>query len=112
MAHLKSIGVTAFTCFERTSDRSRLKLNKSFRVCILAADKDKLQSPDCWSAGITISEWEFRPKKPESGEGTVSPKGLRGLGVSSRTVEAGISRLVEEARSEMEEGSGTDNGGS
>ena len=40
--HLKSIDVSCFTCFERTSDLSQLKQNKSFRVCILSADKSKL----------------------------------------------------------------------
>ena len=49
-AHFKSIDVNCFTCFERTSDRSRLKQNKAFRVCILAADSSKLQSPEDWSA--------------------------------------------------------------
>src|SRR5271155_3841673 len=100
-----------FSCISliSTSNRSRLKQNKTFRVCILAADSSKLQSPEYWSAGITISEWEFRPKKPESGEGTASPKGLRGVGGSSRAVAEGIARLVEEVRSEVE-GSGTDNG--
>ena len=42
MDHLKSIDVNCFTCFERTSDRSRLNQNKSFRVCILSADKSKI----------------------------------------------------------------------
>ena len=45
-AHLKSLGVNCFSCFERTSVRLRLKQNKAFRVCILAADSAKLQSPE------------------------------------------------------------------
>ena len=113
MDHLKSINVNCFTCFERSSDRSRLKQNKSFRVCILAADKTKLQSPEYWSAGITIAEWEFRPKKPESGEGLgVSPKGPRGPGGVLRGVDDDISRLLEEVRKGMGEGSVTCDGGS
>jgi hypothetical protein len=111
-AHLKSIGVTCFTCFERTSVHSLLMQNKAFRVCILAADSDKLQSPEHWSAGISISEWEFRPRDPEpEGEKGASPKGRRGPAVAPRAVVADIERLVDEVRSGMEEGSGTDNGG-
>ena len=110
-AHLKSIGVNVFTCFERTSERLRLKQNKAFRVCILAQDSAKLQSPEYWSAGISISEWEFRPKDPEPVKGAgASPKGLGGPGVP-RAIEARIAALVEDVRSGVE-GSGTDNGGS
>ena len=113
MAYLKSIDVNCFSCFERTSDKSPLKLNKTFRVCILVEDIPKLQSREHWSEGIAISEWVFRPKKPdaEGGRGE-SQKGRQGPKEGARGGEAGVTRFVKAVRKEMGEGSGTQDGSS
>ena len=49
-------------CFERTSQNSRYENNKTFRVCIFDADKEKLLCEDNWPIGVGIQKWSFKPK--------------------------------------------------
>ena len=69
------LGVRVLSCFERTSDKSRYVDNKTFRVCILDADKAKLLSDENWAFGVCIQKWSFKPKV-NAGDG--GPRGTEG----------------------------------
>ena len=62
--YIESLGVRVISCFER---RNVMTDNKTFRVCIMDVDRDKLLSSENWSIGISIQRWVFRPK-PEVDE--------------------------------------------
>lgn len=64
--YLESIGIRVLSCFERTSAKSRFSDNKTFRVCIIDADRTKLMSENNWSVGISISKWVFHPKEDQT----------------------------------------------
>ncbi len=49
------------SCFELKRGPRQPEDNKSFRICIFAADKSKLLVKDNWASGILIQEWIFRP---------------------------------------------------
>ena len=48
------------SCFELKPGPRQPIDNKCFRVCIFAADKQKLLVKEKWSSGILIQEWIFR----------------------------------------------------
>jgi len=56
------MGVRVISCFDRTSANAVSEDNKSFRICIIDADKEKFLSGDNWSVGISIQKWIFKPK--------------------------------------------------
>lgn len=70
--HLTSMGVRVAddsrthgkSCFELKPGPRQPEGNKSFRVCIFAADKPKLLIKEKWDSGIFIQEWIFHPKDP------------------------------------------------
>ena len=65
MQYIKSIGVRIVSCFDRTLLNSRYADNKTFRICVLDADRDKLLSADNWPIGVCIEKWKFKPKKTD-----------------------------------------------
>jgi len=68
--HLTTMGVrltddvrtNGKSCFELKRGPHQPEDNKSFRICIFAADKTKLLVKDHWASGILIQEWIFRSK--------------------------------------------------
>lgn len=74
--YIEQFGVRVVSCF----DRAPVKLpnpqkddeNKTFRVCIFDADKDKLLCADNWSIGISIQRWIFKPKAETHAEASDS----------------------------------------
>jgi hypothetical protein len=60
--YIEGLDVRVVSCFERTSEKSRYTDNKTFRVCIFDADKDKLLCDGNWFVGISIQKWVFKPK--------------------------------------------------
>ena len=61
--YIESCGVRVTSCFDRTSINARINDKKTFRVCILDMDREKLLSPDNWAVGISIQKWIFKPKE-------------------------------------------------
>jgi hypothetical protein len=95
--------------------RARLRLNKAFRICILASDSVKLQSTDAWAAGISVSDWEFRPpdaaKAAAAAAAAAREGGSNGLGgevEAAKGMDESIIRLMDECRKGMGEGSDTE----
>jgi hypothetical protein len=84
--HLTSMGVRVAddsrsngkSCFELKPGVKQPANNKCFRVCIFAADKQKLLVKDKWASGILIQEWIFRPEDPAENippkNGSVPPR--------------------------------------
>jgi hypothetical protein len=60
--YVEKFGVRVLSCFERTSEKSRFTDNKTFRLCIYDADKEKLLNDGNWGVGISIQKWMFKPK--------------------------------------------------
>ena len=61
------------SCFELKPGPRQPIDNKCFRVCIFAADKQKLLVKEKWSSGILIQEWIFRKNDtPENQKDTES----------------------------------------
>jgi hypothetical protein len=88
------LGVRILTCFELTHTDRQPKDNKAFRICIVAADRDKLFASAKWSVGITLREWRHKPKKDGlaaegTGAGRVEPGGAQGEGSDARN-DAGL----------------------
>ena len=61
--YIETCGVRVTSCSDRTSINARTNDNKTFRVCILDMDREKLLSPDNWAVGISIQKWIFKPKE-------------------------------------------------
>jgi hypothetical protein len=75
--YIRSLGVHLISCFElKHADRQPMD-NKAFRVCVIAADKDKLCDTNNWSVGVSLREWFHKPK------------GTGGLGPSAAAVVIG-----------------------
>ena len=62
-AYVSSIGVEVFTCFQ-TNPRRRpnesvedVRDRKAFRLCINAADRDRLYDSNAWPDSIRVSDW-------------------------------------------------------
>lgn len=95
--HIRSLGVRVVTCFELPRSTRQPTDNKAFRVCIIAADKDKLFSSENWSVGVTLREWLHKPKKDDSSEsrpGTL----IGGMGISISGVATGGPTTVDQAK--------------
>jgi len=60
--YVNSIGVRVMSCFDRTGERSREAGSKTFRVCILAIDKNNFLNDTNWFTGISIQKWIFKEK--------------------------------------------------
>jgi len=60
--HVELMVVREISCFNRTSANAVFDDNKSFRICIIDADKEKFLSGENWSVGISIQNWIFKPK--------------------------------------------------
>ena len=73
IAHLKSMGVNALSCYDRSSKLPRFKGSKSFRVTILNKDKPIFLNPENWFKGIAITDWEFREKEKVAPGGEGGP---------------------------------------
>lgn len=67
--YVESLGVRVISCFERKAENkpARFADNKTFRLCIIDADKDKLLCEANWTVGISIQRWVFKPKKDGQG---------------------------------------------
>ena len=61
--YVKSLGVRVLTCFELKNESRQQSDNKSFRLCIVDVDKDKLFNSDSWSVGVSLREWFHKPKR-------------------------------------------------
>lgn len=67
-AYVSKQGIEVFTCFKtnprrRTNETAEdVSDRKAFRLCINAADRDRIFNPDAWPASIRISDWFFRDK--------------------------------------------------
>ena len=44
-----------------------MKDRKAFRLCVNAADRDRLLQPDVWPDSIRISDWFFTNKNSQQG---------------------------------------------
>ena len=73
--YIESLNVRVLSCYDRTSPETRYTENKSFRVCIVDADKSKLLCADSWSVGITISRWVFKKKTDGTAPGDTGVEG-------------------------------------
>jgi len=67
-AHVASLGAQVFSCF-KTNPRRRpnetaedVLDRKAFRLCVNAADRDRILDPDAWPDSIRIADWFFRDK--------------------------------------------------
>lgn len=68
-AHVSSMGMQVFSCFE-TKPRRRphesaddVKDRKAFRLCTSAADRERILDPSIWPESIRVSEWfSFRQR--------------------------------------------------
>lgn len=78
--YIEGLDVRVLSCFDRTSEKSRYVDNKTFRVCIYVADKNKLLCDGNWSVGISIQKWIFKP---------------RTVGAQDTGVKAGAANTVE-----------------
>lgn len=63
--YVESLGVRVVSCYDRTSMTSRYSDNKTFRICVFDADKDKLLCANNWPVGVSIQRWTFKPKGTE-----------------------------------------------
>ena len=70
------------------SDNLRISDNKSFRICIIAADKDKFLDTSKWTVGISIRPWVRKPNKDTVVNEQDSASGLQAndAAISSVTV--------------------------
>jgi len=62
-AHVSSLGVEVFSCF-KTNPRRRphesaddVSDRRAFRLCVNAANRDRLLNPDVWPDSIRIGDW-------------------------------------------------------
>ena len=63
------LGIRVLTCFELKPSQNRPEGNKSFRLCIIAEDKNKLFNRENWPVGVTLREWQHKPKEDRLTEG-------------------------------------------
>ena len=67
-AYVSSLGAQVFTCFKtnprRRPNESAEDVNdrRAFRLCVNAADRDRLLNPVVWPDSIRISDWFFSSK--------------------------------------------------
>ena len=61
--HIISMGVRILTCFELPRRERQPLDEKSFRICIIAADKEKFLDTSKWTVGISIRPWVRKPNK-------------------------------------------------
>ena len=62
-AFVLGLGIRALTCFELKPAKHQPEGNKSFRLCIIAEDKNKLFDRENWPVGVTLREWRHKPKE-------------------------------------------------
>ena len=74
---IKSMSVTAVSCFEVRSRRRRTDSaggvnRKAFRVCVQEDEISRFLNPEAWPDSITISEWFFksRPQNNDNSDAT------------------------------------------
>ena len=67
--YLLELDIRTLTCFELKPRENQPEDNKSFRVCIIAEDKNKLFNRDNWPVGVTLREWRHKPKDENEGGG-------------------------------------------
>ena len=94
-AHVSSLGVEVFSCF-KTNPRRRphesaedVSDRRAFRLCVNAANRDRLLNPDVWPDSIRIGDWFFNSKNDnqENQEKRlrINGSGQRGVVVASRS---------------------------
>ena len=69
--YVSGLGAEVFSCF-KTNPRRRpnesvedVKDRRAFRLCVNAADRDRLLQPDVWPDSIRISDWFFVNKNSQ-----------------------------------------------
>ena len=74
-AFVSSLGAEVFTCF-KTNPRRRpnesvedVMDRRAFRLCVNAADRDRLLNPEVWPDSIRISDWFFSNKNSQESSG-------------------------------------------
>ena len=55
--YIKSLGIRLLTCYELPRSGRQSADSKSFRLCIIAEDKDKLLDQSNWYVGVTLRNW-------------------------------------------------------
>jgi len=93
-AYVSKQGIEVFTCFKtnprrRTNETAEdVSDRKAFRLCINAADRDRIFNPDAWPASIRISDWFFRDKNNRGDNNEkrrrINDSAQRGVTASSR----------------------------
>jgi len=68
-AHVSNFGAEVFTCF-KTNPRRRpnesagdVMDRRAFRLCVNAADRDRLLNPAVWPDSVRVSDWFFSNKR-------------------------------------------------
>jgi len=74
-AYVSSLGAEVFTCYQ-TKPRRRpnesaedVMDRRAFRLCVNAADRDRLLNPDVWPDSLRISDWFFSNKNTQESNG-------------------------------------------
>jgi hypothetical protein len=95
--HIEGLNIRVISCYERTSVNPRISDNKSFRVCVVDADKDKFLIEENWAVGISIQRWIFKPEKDVEHSnceaGAPDPKRAR-ADADTAAKEGGVSTLA------------------
>jgi hypothetical protein len=87
LEYIRSLGVNILSCFELKRSVLYPLDNKSFRICIVAADAQKLCDVNNWSVGVSLREWVHKPKISTAvGGDRVGPSSVRS-GVEGRGME-------------------------
>jgi len=66
--YVSSLGVEVFSCFKAKPRRrphesaEDVSYRNAFRLCVNAADRDRLLKPDSWPDSIRIADWFFQSK--------------------------------------------------
>ena len=74
-SYVTSQGIEVFSCFTTDPRRRRnetiedVQDRKAFRLCINAADCERLLDPNTWPDSIRVSEWFFRNKNNQPTNG-------------------------------------------
>ena len=61
-AYIKSLGVRLLTCYELPRSARQSSDSKSFRLCVIAEDKETLLDQSNWYIGVTIRPWVHKDK--------------------------------------------------
>ena len=61
--YIRSLDIRLLSCFELKKSARQPADNKTFRICIVAEDRNKFCKSDNWSVGVSIRDWIHKPKK-------------------------------------------------